>query len=252
MSNSNGPFVKIVKNLREKASSLSKKIKNYNLIQVKNIVFSKISHYPKAKKNAEISGFILSIVSYILYYLSLGGCDGTQTECLKNSNIAYYYLLVNYCFLSAGFIAFLIYLMHIKQISKYHLIHILIVFPILFLSDTSSTLMNHGIYNIIGFFIFFTFYLSLLFAVSTIQDILSNKTLKMKLIVLNSIVLLVIFCRFFVHNTLKKECKNWDLGLNNTRIKDDINKYICQINRPTSCHLTYFDKKQDLSRLLKL
>ena len=253
MSNSNtNTFLKIVKNLRDKTSSFSQKLKPHNLIQIKNVFFAKMSYYPKSKKYMEITCFIICIISYVLYYLSLGGCDGTQTECLKNSNIAYYYLLANYCFLSAGFISFLIYLMYIKQVSKYHLIHILIVFPILFLSDTSSTLMNHGIYNIIGFFIFFIFYLLLLFAVSTIQDILSNKTLKTKLIVLNSIVLLLIFCRFLIHNSLKKECKDWDLGLNNTRIKDDKDKYICQINRPISCHLTYLDKKQDLSRLLKL
>ena len=118
MSYSSHSFLSIVKNLWEKTSSLSKKLKAYNIIQVKNVFFSKISHYPRAKKYIEITAFIISIISYILYYLSLGGCDGTQTECLKNSNIAYFYLLVNYCFLSAGIISFLIYLMYIKQVSK--------------------------------------------------------------------------------------------------------------------------------------
>ena len=106
MSNSNNSFFKIVKNLRDKTSSISQKLKVHNLIQEKNIFFAKMSHYPKSKKYMEIMCFIISIISYVLYYLSLGGCDGTQTECLKNSNIAYYYLLVNYCFLSAGFISF--------------------------------------------------------------------------------------------------------------------------------------------------
>ena len=123
----------------------------------------------------------MSILAYFFYYLSLGGCDGTQTECLKNSNIAYYYMLVNYCFLSAGLISLLLFFMILKIISKYHLIHIIIIYLILFLSDTGSTLMHHGIYNIIGYIIFFIFFCLLLFSVSKIQDLLTNQTLKKKI-----------------------------------------------------------------------
>ena len=64
----------------------------------KNYFFPKIPHFTKDEKIKEGLILFLAIISYFLYYLSLGGCDGTQTECLKNSNIAYYYMLVNYCF----------------------------------------------------------------------------------------------------------------------------------------------------------
>ena len=250
--NNDSDFMDI--NNSKKNSLFSKSIKKLIIVGKKNrkYFFPKFSHYTKADKIIE--GFILffSFCSYILYYLSLGGCDGTQTECLKNSNIAYYYLLVNYCFISAGIIALIIFLIILRRITKLHLIHIIIIFFCLFMYDRGSTLMHHGIYNIFGFLTFFIFYCLFLFLVIKIQDILTKKSLPHKLVVINIIILIIIFGRYAFHESLKKECKDWDLGLNNTRIEDDINKYPCQIFRPISCHITYFNNKQDLSRLLKL
>ena len=254
MSKSFDSLFRIIKNSKNNSPLFPIKQEKNNIIKAikYNYFIPQFSHYSKRKKITEIIICFLSLISYLLYYLSLGGCDGTQTECLKNSNIAYYYLLVNYCFLSAGFISFIIVLILIKQVSKYHLIHMFIVYPILFLSDTGATLMNHGIYNIIGFTLFLICYCSLLLLIIFIQDLLINKSLKTKLIVINTVLLIIIFCRYLVHNSFKKECKDWDLGLNNTRIQDDFVKYPCQLKRPISCHINYFSKKQDLSKLLKL
>lgn len=253
MSDSYDSLFRIIKNPRKKIL-FPKKEKENIILQPKKrkFTFPKITHISKRQKYFELLGFAIAVMSYTFYYLSLGGCDGTQTECLKNSNIAYYYLLVSHCFMSAGLISLLNYFIIIKLISKYHLIHQIIIFTILFLSDTGSSLMKHGIYNIIGFTLFGIFYSFFLFIVIIIRDLLYKKSLSKKLIVINTIILFIIIGRFFVHNSLKNECKDWDLGLNNTRIKDDINKYPCQINRPISCHINYFDGKQDLSKLLKL
>ena len=233
-----------------KKSIISKSKKK--LIIIKKYFYQKFSNSPKYQKITELITIILSISTYILYYLSLGGCDGTQTECLKNSNIAYYYLLVNYCFLSAGFTSFILYLIISGRVTRLHLIHEILVFSYLFLSDTGSTLMHHGIYNIIGFTLFLIAYSLILFIIIKLEDILTKKNLMTKLIVINTIILVVIFLRYLFHESLKKECKDWDLGLNNTRIKDDKNKYPCQIFRPISCHINYFNNKQDLSRLFRL
>ena len=130
------------------------------------------------------------MISYILYYLSLGGCDGTQTECLKNSNIAYYYVLVNYCFISAGITTLIIFLMVYTRVTKLHLIHQVIIFSILFISDRGSTLMHHGIYNIIGFSLFLIFYFIFLFIVVMIDDILLKRSLPIKLVVINIIIVI--------------------------------------------------------------
>ena len=218
----------------------------------KQYFFKKFRRLTKAQKIKEGMILLVSLISYILYYLSLGGCDGTQTECLKNSNIAYYYFLVNYCFLSAGLVAFIFFLVLNKIVSKYHLIHQIIAFSILFISDTGSSLMHHGIYNIIGFTIFLICYFLFLIIIFKIQEILTKKSLPIKLVVINIIILMIILGRYSFHESLKKECKDWDLGLNNTRIEDDKNKYPCQIFRPISCHINYFNNKQDLSKLLKL
>ena len=159
MSNSFDSLFRIIKNPRKKEPIFPNKITDNILVQKKktNIFFQRFKRISKRQKYFELTTLLLSIIAYALYYLSLGGCDGTQTECLKNSNIAYYYMLVNYCFLSAGIIAFIFFLIKLKLVSKIHLVHIFIILPILFLSDTGATLMNHGIYNIIGFTIFFFF-----------------------------------------------------------------------------------------------
>ena len=85
-----------------------------------------------------------------------------------------------------------------------------------------------------------------------VRDILTKKSMPVKLIVINIIIIVIILGRYSYHESSKKECKDWDMGLNDTRIEDDINKYPCQIFRPISCHINYFNKKQDLSRLMKL
>ena len=218
----------------------------------KKYFFIKFRRLTKEEKTKEGFIILLSILSYVLYYLSLMGCDGTQTECLKNSNIAYYYLLVNFCFLSAGIASLIIFLILFQLISKYHLIHQIIVFVILFMSDTGTTLMHHGMYNIIGFSIFMICYTFFLITIIKIKETITNKSLPIKLVVINIIILIVIFGRYVFHESLKKGCKDWDLGLNDTRIEDDKNKYPCQIFRPISCHINLFNNKQDLSNLLKL
>ena len=242
-------------NNSKRHSLFSEYIKKNNIIATKKnkkYIFPKIPRLTKEDKIRE--GFILflALISYILYYLSLGGCDGTQTECLKNSNIAYYYVLVNYCFISAGLTTLIIFLMVYTRVTKLHLIHQVIIFSILFISDRGSTLMHHGIYNIIGFSLFLIFYFIFLFIVVMIDDILLKRSLPIKLVVINIIILILIFWRYSFHESLKKECDDWDMGLNNTRIEDNKDKYPCQIFRPTACHINYFHGKQDLSRLLKL
>ena len=253
MSDSYDSLFRIIKDPHKKIL-FPKKEKETILLKPKKrkFTFPKFPHISKRQKYLEILAIIMSVISYLLYYLSLGGCDGTQTECLKNSNIAYYYILVDFCFISAGLICLINYLIISKIISKYHLIHQIIVFSFLFLSDTGSSLMKHGLYNIIGFALFVIFYTIFLFMVTVIRELLYKKSLPIILIVINTIILLIIFARFLVHNAFKNECKDWDLGLNNTRIQDDINKYPCQIKRPISCHLNFFNNKQDLSKLLKL
>ena len=239
------------------ASSFSDKEEFGNNAKKNSLILIRIkkffSNYPiNEQKLYNILTVIMSIIGYFLYYLSLGGCDGTQTECLKNSNIAYYYVLANYVFISASIASCIIFLMIIKQISRKHLIHQIIIYFFLFISDTGSTLMNHGIYNIIGFFIFLAFYGIILFMLKFIQNILAKRSLPKKLISINCVIIIFIILRSLYHKSLKDACIDWDLGLNNTRIKDDKDIYPCQIDRPVTCHLNFFNNKQDLSKLLKL
>ena len=149
MSNSYDSVSKLINNSYNQTIKTPNKNESNLITNKKKFQFKRFSNFNNNRKIIEITTIILSIISYILYYLSLGGCDGTQTECLKNSNIAYYYMLVSFCFISAGITSLIIYFIILKIASKWHLVHIIFVFLILFFYDTGSTLINHGTYNII-------------------------------------------------------------------------------------------------------
>ena len=81
MSNSIDSISKLINNPNNQTiKAQNEKEKNF-LFNKKNYQFQRFSKYDKRRKLIEIITIILAITSYILYYLSLGGCDGTQTEC---------------------------------------------------------------------------------------------------------------------------------------------------------------------------
>ena len=219
-----------------------KKIKKYH---TKNKIVTK-------KKNTfQFTILITSIISYVCYYLSLGGCHGTQVECLQNSNIGFYYYLMNYCLISAVFYILSFYMILLKLASKWHIIHLILVMLFLFISDTGTSLFSHGLYNIIGF-IFISFFMTILIAiVIIINEILRRKNFFQNFITINIILGSLIILRYLYLKKLSASCEGWDIGLNDVPIKDDKTQP-CQIIRPEICHLTYFDKLLDFSKMLKI
>ena len=213
--------------------------------------FAKTKLYEKDVLKLNIFVIFLSITSYIFYYLSLGGCHGTQVECLMNSNIAFYYFLFNCCALSSSFFSLAIYIIILQKLTKLHFIHLISIMIILFLSDTGTTLFSHGLYNIIGFFLMTIFMTIIYFLALFIALILRNKKFWNRMIFCNVLLIIIIILRYNYLKKLSKACEGWENGLNNVKIIDDV-KYPCQILRPQVCHMTYLNNFLNLNKIMKV
>ena len=93
--------------------------------------------------------FILFIIAYSFYYLSLEKCfDGEE---LCGNNMKWIYKKVFELIISCELISFLLALIIFNYSSKLHLIHIFAIFSLFFLYSHDFYFFNHGMYNIIAF-----------------------------------------------------------------------------------------------------
>ena len=199
-----------------------------------------------------IGSCILILISNIMYYISLGGCNDTQEKCLSKQNLDYFYILFFLVFLSSFFYSFIIILIIEKNISWIHLLYMIPIQLGLFFYDTGSDLYKHGIYNITGFSILFIGSFLFLYSVVLYLNYVDDKSFVHKMFVLNIILVIIITLRYFYFSKISNSCNNWDLGLNNTRIDNNPDKYSCYFNKPDICYLDIYDNILDFSRIMKL
>ena len=97
--------------------------------------------------------FILFIIAYSFYYLSLEKCfDGEE---LCGNNMKWIYKKVFELIISCELISFLLALIIFNYSSKLHLIHLFVIFSLFFLYSHDFFFYNHGMYNIIAFVLLF-------------------------------------------------------------------------------------------------
>ena len=152
-----------------------------------------------------IIGFLLFIISYYFYYLSL-------QKCLKGDNICsqkwdWIKTKIIQLIHSTFIIIILLILIFHNLISKFHIIHFLLTFTAFYYYSHSIYFHDHGAYNLIAFLIVVFLVLILLFILRIILLIFKNKH-KYKIIA-------HIFL-FLFYITLKNpiNCLDWPKGLN--------------------------------------
>ena len=187
-----------------------------------------------------IIGFLLFIISYYFYYLSL-------QKCLKGDNICsqkwdWIKTKIIQLIHSTFIIIILLILIFHNLISKFHIIHFLLTFTTFYYYSHSIYFHDHGAYNLIAFLIVVFLVLILLFILRIILLIFKNKY-KYKIIA-------HIFL-FLFYITLKNpiNCLDWPKGLNNAYIDNDSKKYGCKIKFPKYCNYKIIGFTQDLSRI---
>ena len=180
--------------------------------------------YNKHYKNALVlSSFFLN---YILFFLSLEKCyEGEDICCTKKEWMEKKVFEES---LSIILSIVLFELMFLDIISKFHLIHFSIVFLLYYSYSHGIKFEDHGLYNIKFFFLILIPNLLILFV---FNYVLSVK--KKKIIYILGMLFIYILINYINANIYN--CKDWEKGLNNTFIDNNIYENGCIIQTPKSC-----------------
>ena len=136
--------------------------------------------------------FIIFLIAYILYYLSLEKCiDGEE---LCGNNMKWIYKKLRELIISCELISFLFLLIVFNYSSKLHLIHIFVIFSLFYLYSHDLYFFDHGMYN----FIFFVLLLIInVFLILSFKVLISLFQIENKIII-NKLFLIILL--FLIYN----------------------------------------------------
>ena len=184
----------------------------------------------KNNKNIFINAivFISFFISYFFFFLSLERCFEGEDNCCKKFSWMIRKVIEES--ISCILTIILFELIIVKNLSKLHLFHFIFVYFCFYLYSNGIDFEDHGYYNIKYFFIIVTSFIILIIVLNFLF------TLKKKKIILLCILSFLLFLHSLkvVINNLS-DCNDWSMGLNNTFIDNDKNKYGCVIQIPKNC-----------------
>ena len=170
-------------------------------------------------------------MSYLLYFLSLEKCMEGQIKCSKKNKWIIKKLTESIS--CSIIISFLIDLMILKIIPIINLIHIIIYFCAVFIYSHGLEFYDHGLFNFLGCIIIIIIIISFLLPINFLFYLIKKKN---KLLILGYLFLLIIVLfNYYYYISTYLGCQDWQKGLNNTYIENNINKYGCQIKIPKYC-----------------
>jgi len=187
--------------------------------------------------------YILFIIAYILYYLSLERClDGEE---LCGNNMKWIYTKVGELILSCELISYLILKMTFNYISKLHLIHLFSFLALFYFYSHDFFFYDHGMYNFIFFVLLFVInvFLILLF-----KFLISLFQIEYKIII-NKLFLIILVLLIYNFKFPDLICNDWEKGLNNTSIDNNTEKYGCNIRIPKYCPYKFFAPYLDYTKI---
>ena len=188
--------------------------------------------------------FIIFLIAYVLYYLSLEKClDGEE---LCGNNMKWIYKKLRELIISCELISFLFLLIVFNYSSKLHLIHIFVIFSLFYLYSHDLYFFDHGMYN----FIFFVLLLIInVFLILSFKVLISLFQIENKIIIYK---LFLIILLFLIYNLKFPDfiCNDWEKGLNNTSINNNEEKYGCKIRLPKYCPYKVLGPYQDFTKIL--
>ena len=176
--------------------------------------------------------FCLFILSYYLYYLSLEKCFEGFDKCgTKHKWIS---IKLTQLLISVFILAFLIECIFYDKISKINLFHIIIIYILLFRYSHGLDFQDHGFYNFVGYFFILLLILISLIPLNILIYLVKKKNINHILLYLFIFItfIIAIYKVLFIHYM---NCNDWAIGLNNTFIENNRNKYACDITFPKFC-----------------
>ena len=172
---------------------------------------------------------IMFFVSYYLFFLSLEKCYEGEDRCCKKWK--WIKKKLNQETISCIIISILFELIILKILSIFHFLHFIVVFIGFYRYSHGILFDDHGDYNFFGLYIIVLSFLAIMLPFDLIYYS-KNKTSIIFYILLLLFILYLIY--FMIINKYIK-CDDWDKGLNNTYIDNNIEKYGCQIKIPKDC-----------------
>ena len=210
---------------------------------------SKRNHKVKNVRKAifnEIISIILFMISYFFYFLSLKRCYDGEDAC--PSNTSWITFIIVTCSISIVINAVLFALMIYNKISSLNLIHFTIIYILFYVYSHDAICEDHGYYNFVAFFSLLWFSILM---VLFIHGIIIFAKSRYKYFLFTILLLIIIFS-IIIYYINPINCDDWTLGLNNTRLENDINKYGCQIILPKACTYKILSSTQDFSKITNL
>ena len=142
---------------------------------------------------------------------------------------------------------FFFFFFQFEACSRYQIIIFLLIIFEFKIKDFGDNFLHHGKIN-------FYVLIALLFLdyIAVLVIVFIYKTMKKKCIFFKILVVLIFLLFYLIYYQFKDKyyCKDWDKGLNNTYINNNITKYPCSINIPKrKCLIDIFSPFLDFSIL---
>ena len=193
----------------------------------------------------ELILFILIILSIYKYIKSLKTTE--QEEKDFDMDPSFFMQLIYYCFASAFYTNVALFLIEFKICKIYQLAIIVVAYTFFFIAYRGENLDGHGTYNTIFFLICIFLGHIVIFIIFCFKLIYQRK----KIVAISIItILLILFLIIYLTSIEDKvKCKNWEYGLNNTKLNNDKTKYPCSMVIPNhSCYLNFLGPFFDFSK----
>ena len=193
----------------------------------------------------ELILFILILLSIIKYKKSLKTVE--QPEKDLDIEPSFFMGLIYDCFFSALYTTIALSFIQFKICKKYQLVIIIIRYLLFFIMNTGQNLDGHGTYNTIFFLICIVLGQIVLFIIFCLKLFYKKR----KTLAISFFLFLIVFSIIIYTTKIedKIKCKDWEYGLNNTKIDNDKTKYPCNIIIPNhNCFLNFLGPIFDFSK----
>ena len=205
------------------------------------------------KRNKELKNILLKeFILFIIILLSIIKYKKSLKIIIKDEkdvdiDPSFFMGLFYDCLKSSGYIILALFLIEFKICKIYQLFIIIIIYLIFFITNRGQNIDGHGTINAIVFIscIFIgQIFLLLLFFIKYLYN--KNRKIVISLLITFFISSIIIY-KEKIEDKLK--CKDWDIGLNNTKLDNNKEIYPCEIIFPNKrCFINFLGPYLDFSR----
>ena len=201
-------------------------IKKINPNFIKELILIKIKNYLN-----KIILLLLIFLNYYLYYLSLEKCLKGFDVCAQKTK--WILKKLTQVFTSYFITSLLFELMILNKISIFHLFHIIIVILYFYNYSHGLDFHDHGYFNFIGGVTIVFLILLVLLPFNGFVFLIKKKN-KIYISIYIGFLIIIFIIYLYISDSYMN-CNDWEKGLNNTIIDNNIKIHGCRISIPKFC-----------------